>query len=130
MITSKYNIYIHALYSCTYYNYLLIKVKIVKILVLSIVSIQLVFSKSFSSDFKVCFYIVQSTFWLIWILSNLTLFLAFQIDHLDIQINVFNRSSCLPPHIEPTHHIFFSYKLIHHLNGTVYIYYPVRLRNE
>jgi hypothetical protein len=29
--------------------------------------------------------------------SYLTLFLAFQIDHLDIKINVFNRSSWLPP---------------------------------
>jgi hypothetical protein len=39
-------------------------------------------SKIFSSDFKVCFHILQSTFLLIWILSYLTLFLAFQIDHL------------------------------------------------
>ena len=83
---------------CThiYYNYLLITDSIVKILALSIVSLQLAVSKIFSSDFKVCFRILQSTFWLIWILSYLTLFLAFQIDHLDIKINVFNRSSCLP----------------------------------
>ena len=53
MITSTYNIYIHALYFYIYYNYLLIKVKIVKNLVLSIASLQLAVSKSFSSDFKV-----------------------------------------------------------------------------
>jgi hypothetical protein len=60
---------------------------------LLIVSLQLAVSQIFSSDFKVCFHILQSTSWLIWILSYLTLFLAFQIDHLDIKMNVFNRSS-------------------------------------
>ena len=128
MITSIYNIYIHALYSCTYFNYLIIKVRIVKILVLSIVSLQLVYSKCFISDFKVCFYIVQSTFWLILILSNLTLYLAFQIDHLDIKI--INRNSCLLPILNPNIIFFFSFKLIHHLNGTVEIDYPVRQGNE
>jgi hypothetical protein len=43
-------------------------------------------------------------------LSYLTLFLAFQIDHLDIKINVFNRSSWLPPILNPNI-IFFSFKL-------------------
>ena len=49
---------------CThiYYNYLLITDRIVKILALSIVSLQLAVSKIFSSDFKVCFHILQSTF--------------------------------------------------------------------
>ena len=40
--------------------------RIVKIFVLSIVSLELAVSKTFSSDFKVCFHILQSTFWLIW----------------------------------------------------------------
>jgi hypothetical protein len=95
---------------CThiYYNYLLITDRIVKILALSIVSLQLAVSKIFNSDFKVCFHILQSTFWLIWILSYLPLFLAFQIDHLDIKINVFNRSSCLPP-LYWTHTSYFSH---------------------
>jgi hypothetical protein len=84
-----------------YYNYLLITDRIVKILVLSIVSLQLAVSNIFSSDFKICFHILQSTFWLIWILPYLTLFLAFQIDHLDIKINVFNRSSYLSPILNP-----------------------------
>jgi hypothetical protein len=44
------------------YNYLLIIDRIVKILALSIVSLQLAVSKIFSSDFKVCFHILQSTF--------------------------------------------------------------------
>ena len=43
-------------------------------------------------------------------MSYLTLFLAFQIDNLDIKINVFNRSSCLPPILNPNI-IFFSFKL-------------------
>jgi hypothetical protein len=49
---------------CThiYYNYLLITDRIVKILALSIVSLQLAVSKSFSSDFKVYFHILQRTF--------------------------------------------------------------------
>ena len=79
-------------------------------MVLSIVSLQLAVSKIFSSDFKVCFHILQSAFWLIWILSYLTLLLAFQILHLDIKINVFNRNSCLPPILNPNI-IFFSFKL-------------------
>jgi hypothetical protein len=47
---------------CThiYYNYLLITDRIVKNLALSIVSLQLAVSKIFSSDFKVCFHILQS----------------------------------------------------------------------
>jgi hypothetical protein len=55
-----YNIYIHALYSLV--NYLLITDRIVKILALSIASLQLVVRKIFSSDFKVFFHILQSTF--------------------------------------------------------------------
>ena len=43
-------------------NQLLIKERIVKVLVLSTVSLQLAISKIFSSDFKVCFHILQSTF--------------------------------------------------------------------
>jgi hypothetical protein len=60
MIASTYNIGIHV-FVLIYYNYLLIKVRIVKILVLSIVSLLLAVSKKFSSDFKVCFHILQST---------------------------------------------------------------------
>jgi hypothetical protein len=79
--------YVEAIVKCRYrLTYMLIVLLInlvVKILALSIVSLQLAVSKIFSSDFKVCFHILQSTFWLIWILSYLTLFLAFQIDHLD-----------------------------------------------
>ena len=71
MIASTYNI-LHTCIVLIYYNYLLITDRIVKILVLSIVSLQLAVSKIFSSDFK--------------------------IDHLDIKNNVYNRSS--PVYIE------------------------------
>jgi hypothetical protein len=53
---------LHACIVLIYYNYLLITDRIVKILALSIVSLQLAVSKIFSSDFKVCFHILQSTF--------------------------------------------------------------------
>jgi hypothetical protein len=97
--------------------------------------------------FKVCFHILQSIFWLIWILSYLTLFLAFQIDHLDIKINVFNRNSCLPPILNPNI-IFFSFMLtvpifkvfikivmfdmkrfVTHINVTKHNLYHLRLAN-
>ena len=77
MITSTYNIYIHAWYSYIYYNYLLIKVRSVKILVLSIVSLQLAVSKSFSSDFSLFPYITK------YIL-------------IDMNFVIFNFVSCLP----------------------------------
>ena len=79
----------------------------VNILALSIASLQLAVSKIFSSYLNVCFHILQSTFWMIWILSYLILFRAFQIDHLDININVSNRSSCLTPILNPN--IIFSH---------------------
>jgi hypothetical protein len=49
---------------CTriYYNYLLITDRIVKILTLSIVSLQLADSQIFSSDFKVCFHILNALY--------------------------------------------------------------------
>ena len=53
---------------------------------------------------------------MIWILSYLTLFLAF-LDHLDIQINVFNRNSCLPPYWTQTSYCRLSLLYSPHLIG-------------
>jgi hypothetical protein len=49
--------HLHTCIVLIYYNYLLITDRIIKILALSIVSLQLAVSKMFSSDFKVCFHI-------------------------------------------------------------------------
>ena len=72
MIDLTYNMCIH-IFVLIYYNYMyvLIKERIVKILVLSIVLLQLAFSQMFSSDFKVCFHVLQSTVSSILILSYL-----------------------------------------------------------
>ena len=62
MIASTYCFITFTYMHCThiYYNYLLITDRIVKMLALSIVSLQLAVRKIFSSDFKVCFHILQS----------------------------------------------------------------------
>jgi predicted metal-binding protein len=55
----------HLFFKCIIFNRFISNITILinTFLALSIVSLQLAVSKIFSSDFKVCFHILQSTFW-------------------------------------------------------------------